>query len=226
MVRRSSGRTYPQRSLAPHFGPAACGGACVQPTEAELQVLVDALQTHGCRQVVSVGCGAGVLEGLLQRPPFSLSVIAVDVDYLKLGARQQDGDGTYASIPCYADSIVRLPSTSSVFDVAAASGRQRGVCALFCYGKRLPWREYLDLFRQITLVAIIGDRELSGDESGCITQPGCLDLASDHEWSLVLDADITSSLGASGGLAVYARGPGPHPDENEEYIEDCMIDEI
>ena len=122
----SDGTEYHQQPLEPRFGPDHCGSSCVQPLQSELESLVASLRTSGCRVVVSIGCGEGLLEGLLQRPPLSMKTIAVDVDFLKLHGQQQQqqqqqqhgneekresGDG-YSSMPRYTlDQIIRLPST-------------------------------------------------------------------------------------------------------------------
>lgn len=75
-------------------------------------------------------------------------MVAVDLDV-------EDGDiEAYMASPCYCDEVRRV-RRHELFDVRAhcatlTPALSATTCALvFCFGRRLPWRAYLDTFPEV-----------------------------------------------------------------------------
>eukprot|EP00037_Helgoeca_nana_P037853 m.18075 g.18075 ORF g.18075 m.18075 type:complete len:218 (+) comp9518_c0_seq1:325-978(+) len=196
----SRGGTYPHDERPAEFGLSAAtsAGSCVWPTETEVTVLGHALAQAGCTSLVSIGCGVGLLEGLLQR--VGIPVTAVDLE------TAGPDPFAYQTAVCFCEDITRVPH-NTIFDIASgpAHGSEPvssddlwdGLGLLVCYGKRVPLDAYIAAFPELRIVAIIGDR-------GGITTPSCDALLLCPEWRVVREVCITGAVGDTPAV-VYRR---------------------
>ena len=169
--------------------PPADSNVCVFPTSGEVVSL--AAWLNGLR-VVSVGCGEGWLEGLLQRE--GLAVTAVDL-------RSSAGDAAreaalWARSNCFCDEIVRIRPHGlyQLPDMGA------GVALLFCFGKRCPLQRYLTAFPRCDTVCIAGTAD-------GVTTPPYDALAEDPGWSTVLDIPVRA-VSRNARVVCYRRHSG------------------
>jgi len=138
--------------------------ACVFPTEAELGVVVDYLQSRQL-QLVSVGCGQGFLEGLLEER--GVMVWSVDL---------QPSELTKSSVlkqKVYCSAIHRV-SPNVVFDLKFPSTK----ALMFCFGRRCPLASYLLCYPECFSVLIISDLE-------GVASPSAYDLRECDGWRIV-----------------------------------------
>ena len=167
----TKGRAYPQPCGTTSIDnlPPAEASVCAFPTPPQIDTLAAVLAKYAAR-VVSVGCGSGYLEGLLQRKGVALT--AVDLDYLSQGA-------DYARETCYCDRIIRVRSWQ-LFDLGAKGS---DTALLFCFGRRVPWREYLEAHPLCPLVVIIATE--------CdLADPACGALRNDSRWCVELSLPV------------------------------------
>ena len=181
------GRCFEQAVQYPCFDPPdAKYNVCCYPTRDELAPLAESLRGV---TTVSVGAGAGWLEGLLTHA-FGLRVVAVEID-VHAALSPDEAQLRYSSLPAFVSPILRVRGTSAVLDPAAVdafgnagsavgggaifsakAARDRdSIALLFCFGRRLPFEQYLRVYgTRVCIVAIIGDDDT--DKGTCNTQPG------------------------------------------------------
>ena len=163
-------------------------GTCVCPTAAQADDLANLLRTNGVECAVSIGCGEGAFEAMLERRGFR--VLAVDVDVLSDPRR-------YATMRCFCSEIrrVRPDTLYRIPDEAAA------LC--FIWGRALPWRTYLRHYPNISIVLIAGE-PAAADATDCATEPSGTALDGDDAWHLLTRSPIAAVHGGA-MLSVYMR---------------------
>eukprot|EP00039_Didymoeca_costata_P032579 m.38404 g.38404 ORF g.38404 m.38404 type:complete len:236 (-) comp9432_c0_seq1:15-722(-) len=201
-------------------GPSELRSICVYPTKENLTPVLGLLQKLGIKQVVSVGSGECFLEGLMEQECPDLNITCVDLDIFPAFPHLYNTFHTYNN----SGEIIRLP-TGGVLDLKkyfqSGDGEddpedifrldaevQRdvdwlSVALLFCFGKRIPFQSYIDQVSEISTIIIIGDVR---DEhcSTCITSPAAYSLASNRDWTIVLDVPCRATLEDT-RLIVYRR---------------------
>ncbi|KAK3252612.1 hypothetical protein CYMTET_38102 [Cymbomonas tetramitiformis] len=141
---------------------------CVFPTESELSKLAEIFTSHGLT-AISIGCGQGFLEGLLQNA--GVNVYAVD---LEPSIKPQK---TLSEQYCYCD-IHRIPSWA-LFDFP----RPKSSALLICFGRRIPLTAYLEAFPDCHMCILIGD-------NGGITDPAADALKGSAEWKVLQETTM------------------------------------
>ncbi len=121
---------------------------CVFPTGAEVEAL--AAQLRGLR-VVSIGCGEGYFEALLQRA--GLDVTAVDLR--SSSSDEASESARWANANCFCGEIRRI-RPHELFKLRDGG---RGCALLFVFGKRCPLHRYLVAFPNCRVVAIAGTND-------------------------------------------------------------------
>jgi len=158
---------------------------CVYPTEAELEVLVAYLSSRHLT-VVSIGCGEGFLEGLLEQR--GVEVLSVDLE---------PSPAALASVQrqrCFCREIVRVPA-SALFDIPAPSSS----ALLFCFPRRCPLDAYLQAFPACRHVVMIGD-------DGGVTSPVAHALSGRPGWTLVQEMEVRGVMRPI-WCVMYERAP-------------------
>ena len=112
------GRCFEQPTQRPSFDPPdAKHNVCCYPTRDELAPLAECLRGM---TTISVGCGAGWVEGLLARE-FGLRVVAVEID-VHAAMSPIEAQSRYSSLPAFVSPIVRVRGTSGTHAPSQRSG--------------------------------------------------------------------------------------------------------
>lgn len=148
----SRGQQYEHHKLEPSFERLIEANVCVWPTESQVSELVRFVRSRDL-ELVSIGCGEGLLEGLCQKA--GVATTAVDLDF--------KADKSYNTTRCFCSAIHRVPPRSLF-----AIPRPERTCLLVCFGKRVPLLSYLTHFPTIPAVVLIGDHSKSG-----VCSPSC-----------------------------------------------------
>jgi hypothetical protein len=119
---------------------------------------------------VSIGCGLGFLERILQTQ--GIETVGVDLDLF-----HSTPDQYLNMVSFLPNGIVRIQS-SQLFDIC----EPHRTALLFCFGRRLPWQRYIEAYPSIHSAIVIGDT-VPGDQG--VTQPGAYDIGGIHQWKLV-----------------------------------------
>lgn len=193
----TTGTVYPQRELETSFDPPAneLGSVCVTPTRQELDGLVAAfrsLATTACGTtctVVSIGAGAGLLEGLLLQA--GVATVAVDLDFLP-------SFEDYSDLGAFCD-VVRI-SSNQLYRIPPDD--EQKTCLLCAYGKGVPLEAYLAAYPRLGWVAVIGDVPCpsSGD---AVADPSIDCLATTAGWTTVHTQPISAV--ANSVAVIYQR---------------------
>jgi len=190
-VRFSLGRSYSEKqaSVADGRGPSTC----LFPSAAQADAVAELLDSRSL-SAVSIGCGEGFAEGMLEAR--GVKVTAVDLDTLADTAR-------YATLRRYCKEIQRI-RPDELFQVASPAAS--ALC--FFWGRTTPWREYLAAFPSVPLVIIAGDGSQSarGSEASDppLTDPVASALVGADGWRLVSRGPV-DAVHAQAELAVYER---------------------
>lgn len=192
-ARMSAGCVYSERpcSIADGRGGPS---TCLHPTAPEADALAELLLSRSL-QAVSIGCGEAYFEGMLEAR--GVPVIAVDLDTLT------DPSG-YSRLRRYSRSIVRVrPGELYAVPSPAASA----LC--FFWGRITPWRQYLEAFPAVPLVAIAGDGSAeaphpSAQPLAALTEPVAGALEGAAGWRLLWRRGV-SAVHPQAELAVYER---------------------
>jgi hypothetical protein len=188
----SAGQAFVQRQRQlpadPEALPPTDANVCVFPTADQTAQL--AAQLEGFH-TVSIGCGEGFFEALLQRR--RLTVSAVDL-------RSSAGDEAsecerWAGSNCFCGEILRVRP----HELYRLPQRGAGCALLFVFGKRCPLQRYLENFPDCRTVAIAGT--VDG-----VTSPACDELSADASWAVTLDIPVRA-VTAGARLIVYRREP-------------------
>ena len=190
-VTLSSGRVYDETLVVLDEDGSAwpSPGTQAWPTAAQANELSSQLQSRGVCKVVSIGCGEGAFEAMLERR--NVAVTSVDLDVLSDPSR-------YKTMRRFCTCIRRVrPDALYQIDDAASTA----LC--FFWGRALPWREYLRYYPQAPVVCIIG--EPGGDAEGdCATCPSADALDGEEGWSCCFRGPVRTVHGGS-VLSVYSR---------------------
>ncbi len=170
---------------------------CVFPTGAEVEALVE--QLRGLR-VISIGCGEGYFEALLQRA-------GVDVKAVDLRSSNNDEASErarWANANCFCGEIRRV-RPHELFKLP--DGGQR--CALlFVFGKRCPLHRYLAAFPKCRVVAIAGTNDGVTDPSydalARMTSRQERDGSVAGDWKATLDMPVRAVTGGT-RIVCYRR---------------------
>jgi len=182
----SKGKVYKQTTKVATYDLPAQMDSCVFPIKEQLQVLVEYVKKY-MYTIVSIGCGQGYLEGLLQNE--GVSVIGVDLDFLP----NQDN---YRLMPCYCGEIRRVHSHELFF-----VSQPEKCCLLFCFGRRLPLWKYLNWYHQCKSVVIIGDE--TSETNGSVATPPCDALQNSSEWEVVIQQVVRARMEVK--MIIYER---------------------
>lgn len=185
--------------------PPSTANVCVFPTGAEVEAL--AAQLRGLH-VISIGCGEGYFEALLQRA--GLDVKAVDL-------RSSSGDeaseaARWASSNCFCGEIVRVRP----HELFRLPDKGRGCALLFVFGKRCPLHRYLAAFPGCHVVAIAGTNDgVTSPSYDALAQNtkrpergAALELA--HDWKTTLDIPVRA-VTSGARIVCYRRQPAVCP---------------
>ena len=161
-LRASSGIVQPQAYKEPIWDSLDRGNACVFPTQQEIQTIRDFI---GDLHLVSIGCGEGWVEGLLQQSGVK-HVTCVDLVM-----------NPPLRAPSYCGEIARI-TQYEIYDIDDPPPRQRVL--LFCFGRRVPLEAYLEAYPDLNAVIIIGD------DTHQVAEPGPMAMEGQHGWVLSL----------------------------------------
>ena len=176
----SDGCVFPQPFFEPTFEPpAGRHNVCAFPTEEETRQLAAFVMDRSLT-VVSIGCGGGFVEGLLQRR-HNVPTICVDLAYYS-----GELAGCYDTVPRFCDQVLRVPP-SAIFRLPEGTAARAAL--LFCYGRRVPMAEYLRRY-DVPAVVIIGDPDCDPESSN--TQPGAHDLRAAPGWRVAAEFEMRS----------------------------------
>lgn len=185
MARRTSeGRTYPQRVCVCDEQGSEWPSPTTElwPSPAQADTLVATLQERGIESAVSIGCGEGACEAMLEAR--GLHVHAVDLDVLS-------NTSHYSTMRQFCREIRRV-RPDELFKVP-----QPEVTALcFFWGRKLPWREYLEHYPSIPVVVIAGER-VEVDSCDCATEPRGGALHGAEGWRVVHEAPVRAVHGGA-----------------------------
>ena len=173
----SSGRVYSQQpaSLLDEELPSwPSASTCAWPTPMQADLIGGWLR---CRKLtaVSIGCGDGVFECMLERR--GVTVHAVDLDVLS------NPEG-YRSLRRFCAEVRRV-RPDQLFDVPLPA--QTALC--FFWGRATPWREYLARYPQVPIVIIAGELNCT-DDGDCATSPSASALDGIVGWRCTLRTAI------------------------------------
>ena len=185
------GRVYPQRSCAlDEDGEWPSPTTCLWPTRAQADALSAKLSAKHISTLISIGCGEGACEAMLEARGFV--VHAVDVDVLSDTSR-------YSELRCFCSQIkrVRPDQLFAIPEPATTSA----LC--FLWGRALPWREYLRQYPHVPLVCIAGEPAADGD-GGCATEPPAGALDEVEGWQCCWREPVRA-VHAGAMLTIYER---------------------
>lgn len=185
----SRGRVFEQTaaSLDESSSDWPSPGTQAFPTLVQVDALVAVLQAHGVLSAVSIGCGEGALEAMLERR--GVAVCAVDLDVLS----------DYTSIRSFCSQVIRI-RPNELFELESPA--EAALC--FFWGSSTPWREYLAHFPQVPVVVVAGAPV--GPDGLCATKPDSGALDGIEGWHRVFHAPMRCvSMAAT--LTVWARSP-------------------
>lgn len=190
----SSGRVYDEQHAALDENgewPSPSTGCWLTP--AHCDTIVDLLKQRGVSDAVSIGCGEGASECMLESR--GLRVHAVDLDVLTATSQ-------YAKTKRFCTEIIRV-RPDALYEITEPDF----TCICFLWGRTTPWRAYLEQYPQLPLVAIVGeptDRE--GDD--CATEPRANALDGVDGWTCIL-REAARCVHRGAVLTVYARSDPP-----------------
>jgi hypothetical protein len=174
--------------------PEVLRSVCVFPQRDELIPLIAHLRQLGLSRIASIGAGECFLEGLLELEGFD--VACVDIDIFAANPAMYDSFRVYSRT----GEETRLAHGAAVHDLALPSQ----TALLFCFGKRVPWLEYVRRYgRLLPAIIIIGDER--DDESSC-TQPTAYALRSLPErdvWTVAYDGPCRAVMPVR--MVVYVK---------------------
>jgi hypothetical protein len=121
--------------------------ACIKPSSQDIASLAALLSSTRIKMVVSIGCGDGYIEGLLQQK--------CDIQMLGMDLYQTEDDfESYLNTTVYLPSILRV-KRGELLNLnhyrTECSVAEENVALLFCFGRRLPWQAYLDAFPWVSM---------------------------------------------------------------------------
>jgi hypothetical protein len=144
--------------------PEVLRSVCVFPERQELLPVIECLRRLGVEHVTSIGVGECFVEGLLEAE--GLRVCCVDLDIFPSSPALYDSYCVYT----LKGEVTRLGNSAMLYTLPQSPQ----TALLFCFGKRLPWVEYVRRYAHVVpIVIIIGDER--DDETG-ITQPAAYAL--------------------------------------------------
>lgn len=183
----TKGKVFQELSCAAGHNVLAVdrASACVFPSHEQLQPLLQVIHDLHL-SVVSIGCGVGFLEGLLEKADVQVDAVDLEVP----GLASED----YQQRRCFCTSIYRV-GTRELFSIDEPSA----TCLLFCFGRRLPWMSYLDAYPTVPVAVLIGDVS-----PGNVTDPTADALTHDPAWSLMSAHLVDASLPGT-TMMIYRR---------------------
>lgn len=143
---------------------------CLWPTLSQVSVLAQHLRERGVHTAVSIGCGDGAAEALLEK--CGLHVHAVDLDVLR------DTRLYATSFRRFCKSIVRI-RPDALFRIP--DPLHSALC--FFWGRNSPWQAYLEEYAHVPIVVLAGEPANEGDD--CATEPRANALHHAHDWQLI-----------------------------------------
>ena len=200
--RVSEGRVYAQNHVKLDEGGALSPGTQVCPTSSQADALADVLRSKNVGAAVSIGCGEGACEAMLEARGFD--VRAVDVDVLSDPSR-------YATMRCFCKQIHRV-RPDELFAIPEALVDSAALC--FVWGRVLPWRAYLERYPRIPLVVIAGEPTPEG-AMDCATEPRGGALDGDPNWRVCFRSGVRAVHGGA-TLTVYERAAAGHSESSVE----------
>merc|ERR1711865_137613 len=192
------GTVYPQDQSEPTCErlPPRGSKTLICPTAEQLGTLVGVLEKLDAT-VVSLGCGEGWLEGLLERA--DLDVVPVDIDLHRSKANHFTcGAGHYIhKCGCHARELSFCSPVNRVIDSEVFHIAEPPSSALLVpYGVGVPLESYLDRYKTLQAIVLIGDGD--GAQNPMI-DPHVLESQTSR-WKVIHTQPIQGSDGKGGVL--------------------------
>ncbi len=193
----ASGRSYEQRLCAlDEEGGWPSPGVQAWPTAMQADELAGYLRRAGLC-AVSIGCGEGAFEAMLERR--GVCVTAVDLDVLSDPQR-------YAAMRRFCTCPILRVRPDALYELP----RPASTALCFVWGRALPWRAYLARYPLVPVCVIVGEPS-AADGDGCATEPRGGALDGDSEWRRCRHGPLRCVHGGA-TIDVYERRPAAGPD--------------
>uniref|UniRef100_A0A1B6DGN1 Methyltransferase domain-containing protein n=1 Tax=Clastoptera arizonana TaxID=38151 RepID=A0A1B6DGN1_9HEMI len=167
-------------------GQRCCEVLWIRPEQIDLEFIKNAVEVKGLKRIVSVGCGCGLLEWLLQAAT-GVHVIGIEID-----------PNYWNSKYFNRTKLKYIPLLFPQDEGFNSALLDKNAVLLFCYfNNRKAFNKYIDKYLG-SCVIIIGP----GLDSGRHTDPQPFDVDFKKDWTLVDSKEIRDSKDF---IAVYVR---------------------
>ena len=215
--RLSTGRLYEQLHVSipdPSSSSWPSPNTCAWPTSEQAALLVEIMRSRGLSSLVSIGCGEGAFEACVEScSDGSISVQGVDLDVLS-------DTSSYKTMRSFLSSGISRVRPDEIYSISDP----QQTCICFVWGRKLPWRQYLQHYLDVPLVCLVGEPVAAGEShDGVATDPSGNALDGDSMWDLVHQGKARAVHGGA-VMSVYerrttARLRGGGEEEVEEDID-------